>query len=108
LKDTLALRYHTISPIKVRIAMPAIVIRNIPEPVHEALRRVAAERHLSVEALARDTLSTLARQARPGGIDFAKLARDHVTLGIGEEGPAWTEAMDDPALSRSVLGLPDA
>jgi plasmid stability protein len=88
--------------------MSAIVIRNIPEPVHDALRRVAAERNLSVEALARDALSTLARQARPGGIDFAKLARDRAALGITEDGPVWTEALDDPALSRSVLGLPDA
>jgi PIN domain nuclease of toxin-antitoxin system len=32
--------------------MPAITIRNLPAPVHDALRRIAAERHMSVEALA--------------------------------------------------------
>ena len=85
--------------------MPAIVIRNLPEPVHAALRRLATERHVSVEALARATLSDLARAARPGGIDFAQLARDRAALGISDDGPDWTEALDDPALSRSVLGL---
>jgi plasmid stability protein len=32
--------------------MSAITIRNLPEPVHDALHRIAAERHMSVEALA--------------------------------------------------------
>ena len=88
--------------------MSAITIRNLPEPVHDALRRIAVERHMSVEALARSTLADLARQKRRGGIDFDKLARDKATLGIEEGGPVWTEAMDDPALSRRVLGLDPA
>ena len=88
--------------------MPAITIRNLPEAVHSALRGIAAERHTSVEALARDALADLARQARPGGIDFAKLARDRAALGLTEDGPAWTDALDDPALSRRVLGLDKA
>ncbi len=87
--------------------MPAILVRNIPEAVHAALRTIAADRHLSVEALVRDAISTLAQQARPGGIDFQKLARDRAALGITRGGPVWTEAMDNPALSRRVLGLPD-
>jgi plasmid stability protein len=37
--------------------MPAILIRNIPEPVQDTLRSIAAERHVSVEALVRETLS---------------------------------------------------
>ena len=80
--------------------MPAITIRNLPEPVHDALRRIAAERRMSVEALARAALSDLARQARTGGIDFGKLARDRAALGLTEDGPEWTDALDDPALSR--------
>ena len=80
--------------------MSAITIRNLPEPVHDALRRLAAERHTSVEALA--------RPARCGGIDFEKLARDRAAFGLFDDGPAWTDAMDDPALSRLVLGLDDA
>ena len=88
--------------------MSSIIIRNLPEPVHAALRRLAAERRLSVEALVRDSLTTLARQSRPGGIDFARLARDRAALGLSEDGPAWTEALDDPALSRRVLGLDHA
>jgi plasmid stability protein len=87
------------------VTMPAITIRNLPEPVHAALRRIAAERRMSVEALARSALADLARQARPGGIDFAKLARDRAAIGLTEDGPEWTEALDDPALSRQVLGL---
>jgi plasmid stability protein len=87
------------------IIMPAITIRNLPEPVHDALRRIAAERRISVEALARAALGDLARQARPGGIDFGKLARDRAALGLTEDGPEWNEALDDPMLSRRVLGL---
>jgi plasmid stability protein len=87
--------------------VPAITIRNLPEPVHDALRRIAAERRMSVEALARAALADLARQARTGGIDFGKLARDRAALGLAEDGPEWTEALDDAALSRRVLGLPD-
>lgn len=85
--------------------MPAIVIRNLPESVHAALRRLASERHISVESLARAALSDLARAAGPVGIDFAQLARDRAALGLSGDGPEWTEALDDPALSRDVLGL---
>ena len=85
--------------------MPAITIRNLPAPVHDALRRIAAERRVSVEALARATLSDLVRQARTGGIDFVRLARDRAALGLTEDGPEWTEVLDDTAFSRQVLGL---
>lgn len=85
--------------------MAAIVIRNLPEPIRVALRRIAAERRMSVEALVRAALGDLARQARTGGIDFGKLARDRAALGLIEDGPEWTESLDDPALSRRVLGL---
>lgn len=88
--------------------MSAITIRNLPEPVHDALRRMASERHTSVEALARRALSDLVRPARRGGIDFEKLARDRAALGLFEDGPEWTDALDDLALSRRVLGLDDA
>ncbi len=86
-------------------AMPAITVRNLPEPVHDALRRIAAERRTSVEALARAALTDLADHARTGGIDFARLARDRTALGLIDDGPDWTEALDDPVLSRRVLGL---
>jgi plasmid stability protein len=85
--------------------MPAITIRNLPEPVHDALRRIAAERRMSVEALARSALADLARQVQAAGIDFAKLARDRAAAGLIEDGPEWTEALDHPAFSRRVLGL---
>ena len=85
--------------------MSAITIRNLPAPVHDALRRIAAERRISVEALARAALGDLARQARTGGIDFARLARDRAALGLIEDGPELTDALDDPALSRQVLGI---
>jgi len=85
--------------------MAAITIRNLPEPVHDALRRIAADRRMSVEALARSALSELARLAGTGGIDFGKLARDRAALGLTVDAPEWTEALDDPALSRRVLGL---
>lgn len=85
--------------------MPAITIRNLPDPVHDALRRLAADRHTSVEALVRAALSDLARQAQPAGIDFSKLARDRAALGLIQDGPEWTDALDDPGFSRQVLGL---
>jgi plasmid stability protein len=85
----------------------ALVIRNIPDAVHNALRRIAADRHVSVEALVRDSLVVMARQGPPGGIDFQKLERDRVALGLETDAPNWTEAMDDPALSRRVLGVTD-
>ena len=43
--------------------------------------------------------------ARSGGLDFAKLAPDRAAMGLTEDGREWTEALDDPALSRQVLGL---
>ncbi len=78
--------------------MSAITIRNLP--VHDALRRIAAERHISFEGMA--------RQKRRGDIDFEKLARNKAALGIEDGGPVWTEAMDDTALGRRVLGLDPA
>jgi plasmid stability protein len=84
--------------------MSSITIRNLPESGHAALRRIAAERHVSVEALTRAALSDLATQARRGGIDFRKLARDRAALGLTEDGPAWTDALGVPAFSRRVLG----
>jgi plasmid stability protein len=84
--------------------MAAIIIRNLPEAVHKALRRIAAERSISVEALVRDTLNEFAARKR-SGIHFEKLSRDRAALGLHEDGPGWTPDLDDPALSRRVLGL---
>ncbi len=71
------------SAINAPLAIPvsAITIRNLPEP---------------------------AQRTGKGGIDFEKLAHDKAALGIAKGGPVWTEAMDDPALSRRVLGLDPA
>jgi len=85
--------------------MSAVVIRNLPDDVHAALRRVAAERHTSVEALARKALAELARSSPVQGIDFAQLSRDRAALGFAEDGPEWDDSLDDPALSRRLLGL---
>lgn len=85
--------------------MSAITIRNIPEKVHNALRKVASRKGVSVEALARGALEEIAKSVRAGGIDFAHLERDRAALGLTEDGPEWSEALDDPALSRRVLGL---
>ncbi|OQW56093.1 MAG: hypothetical protein A4S17_14090 [Proteobacteria bacterium HN_bin10] len=87
--------------------MSAIVIRNLPEHVHDALRTLARARGQSVEALARAVLTKAANDARPTGIDFERLAQERLRLGITEDGPEWTEEMDDPAFSRRVLGLED-
>lgn len=84
--------------------MGALVIRNLSEEVHDGLRRLAAEKKKSVEALARDALGDLVRGKR-GGIDFEKLKRNRAALGLHEDGPPWTPAMDDPALSWKVLGM---
>jgi len=84
--------------------MAAMVIRNLPDDVHKALRRLAAEREQPVETFVRETLSEVARRKRTG-IDFEKLARNRAALGLYEDGPEWTPDLDDPKLSRRVLGL---
>lgn len=86
--------------------MSAITIRNIPEKVHNSLRKLAAKRGVSVEALARGALEDVVRaQQNKGGIDFDLLQRQRAALGLTEDGPEWGEELDDPALSRRVLGL---
>jgi plasmid stability protein len=85
--------------------MSALVIRNLPEDVHDRLRQLAARQHMSVEAIARQALADLARAQRPVGIDFAALSQHRAALGFSEDGPAWDSAVDDAALSRRVLGL---
>ena len=85
--------------------MAAMTIRNIPDDVHDALRLLAAERRQPIEAFVRDALSDIAKRSRSGGIDFVKLARDRAALGLHEDGPAWDPSLDEPALSRRVLGL---
>lgn len=85
--------------------MSALVIRNLPDDVHDSLRQLAARKHMSVEAIARQALADLVRAQRPAGIDFTALAQHRVALGFAEDGPAWDSAMDEPALSRRVLGL---
>lgn len=87
--------------------MSAILVRNLPDDVHDALRELARARGQSVETLAREVLTKAADDKRPHGINFERLARRKKALGIAETGPEWTEAMDDPALSRRVLGLED-
>lgn len=84
--------------------MGVILVRDIPDDVHDALRRLAAERKQPVETFVRETLSEVARRKR-GGIDFEKLARNRAALGLFEDGPEWTPDLDDPKLSRQVLGL---
>lgn len=84
--------------------MSALTIRNLPEKVHASLRKIAAKRGVSVEALARKALEDVANSER-GGIDFARLERTRAALGFTSDGPEWTAALDDPALSRRVLGL---
>jgi plasmid stability protein len=85
--------------------MSALVIRNLPDHVHAALRRAAADQRVSVETLARRALVEVARANAPAGIDFGRLARDSALAGFAEDGPEWDARMDDSALSRRVLGL---
>jgi plasmid stability protein len=87
--------------------MSAIVIRKLPADVHDALREAARAKGQSVEALARAVLTKAAHDARPTGIDFERIAQERQRLGITEDGPEWTDDLDDPALSRRVLGLED-
>jgi plasmid stability protein len=84
--------------------MAAIVIRNLPDDVHDALRRLAADRNQPVEAFVREALSEVAKRKR-GGIDFERLARNRAALGLYEDGPGWTPDLDDPKLSWKVLGM---
>jgi plasmid stability protein len=85
--------------------MSSLIVRNIPERVHKALRRIAADRGQSVEALVRATLEDVAKNAQSGGIDFKKLERDRAALGLIADGPDWGLELDEPTLSRRVLGL---
>ena len=85
--------------------MSALVIRNLPDEVHDLLRAAAARRGTSVEAMARVALTELALANRPPGIDFAQLAVIRAAEGVTGDGPDWAPELDDPALSREVLGL---
>jgi plasmid stability protein len=71
---------RVISP-DITLVMVAIVIRNLPDDVHAALRRIAQDRHQSVEAVAREALTRLTGRVE-GGIDFAQLAFDRKVLGL--------------------------
>jgi plasmid stability protein len=82
----------------------AVVIRGLADDIHAGLRELAAERHQSVESLAREALADLVRSKR-AGIDFEQLSIARITLGLAEDGPDWDATLDDPGLSRSVLGL---
>ncbi|MFP4519628.1 MAG: FitA-like ribbon-helix-helix domain-containing protein [Oceanicaulis sp.] len=86
--------------------MSAITIRNIPDHVHDALRRRAKEEGKSVEALAREALEKLAG-AGDSSVEslFATLDRKRRELGVEAVGSDWQEEFDDPAFSRKVLGL---
>jgi plasmid stability protein len=84
--------------------MSAITIRNLPDDVHEGLRRIAKARGQSVESLAREALIAVA-QPEPGGIDFAKLGAARAAVGLSEDQEGWPADFDDPAFSRAVLGL---
>jgi plasmid stability protein len=84
--------------------MAAIVIRNLPDDVHDALRRLAAEHKQPVEAFVREALSEVAKRKR-SGIDFERLARNRAALGLYEDGPGWSPDLDDPKLSWKVLGM---
>jgi len=85
--------------------MSALTIRKLPDHVHDALRRMAAERGVSVEALAREALERFAD--KPWRIEdtFEALDRRRRELGVEAIGSDWQEAFDDPAFSREVLGL---
>lgn len=85
--------------------MPSLTIKDIPKRVHDKLRQLAAARGQTVEVFVRELLIDLAHPPKRGGIDFEKLDRNRRALGLTEDGPEWTEAMDDPALSFEVLGL---
>ena len=89
--------------------MSAITIRKLPDHVHDALRRKAADRGISVEALAREALETLAAEPASRRIEdtFSRLDRRRRELGLETVGADWQDEFDDPAFSRSVLGLAD-
>jgi putative transcriptional regulator len=53
----------------------------------------------------RRKLGTADVPRKRGGIDFEKLTRSRESLGFYEDGPEWTPALDDPKLTREVLGL---
>jgi plasmid stability protein len=55
--------------------MATLTIRNLPEPVHDALRRRAAENRRSMEAEARAVLSTSLQMAPPPPPDQDLLRR---------------------------------
>jgi len=50
----------------------------------------------------------LVRCDRRGGIDFDKLEAFRRRRGIEGDGDGWPEVFNDPAFSRSVLGLDEA
>ncbi|XBQ14888.1 MAG: plasmid stabilization protein [Oceanicaulis sp.] len=88
--------------------MSAITIRKLPDHVHDALRRMAAERGMSVEALAREALVDFVRNKAGKGDLFADAEAAKQRLGVKDaDWPEWTDEFDDPAFGRSVLGAED-
>jgi len=80
--------------------MPANTICNIPEDVRDALRKLAKEKHQSVESLFRYAIGDLARGKPRGGIDFEEVRRVREAHGVFEDGPPWTDDLDDPACAK--------
>lgn len=88
--------------------MSAITVRKLPEHVHDALRRMAAERGMSVEALAREALADFVCSNTAGADLFEEAERAKQRLGVKDgDWPEWTDEFDDPGFGRSVLGIDD-
>ena len=60
--------------------MPTLTIRNLPDDVHDALRRQAAEHRRSMEAEARDVLQTAVTR-RPTEAERAKAIAELQAMG---------------------------
>jgi plasmid stability protein len=83
----------------------SILIRNIPDALHDQLRAVAKQNGTSVEALARQALERVVPAAQSPETLLQRARRLQAKYNTAAWGVTWTDTDDDPRFGWAVLGL---
>lgn len=83
--------------------MGSILIRNIPDALHDQLRAVAKQQGTSVEALARQALERAVPAVGAGTLGDAEVLRK--SLGIPDVTAEHMVGFDDPAWGKAIFGI---